>query len=218
MKTPASSKEQLFIDLYRTFGAITPQSLAAAKATLEATIFNHTKPLANIFTAITRYADMASAAECEETTPQLINIGSIIITRPTVFANDISNWHELPLDDKTWNRFKTHFKDAQRNIIRSLPAVTTDSLRYHEQANAASVPTVADQVIGQLQAQHDADSALTSSLLLLKPKQAASTKAVDTPAPCSKNFDQLSSIAKPHTSKGVATDIGVLFCHPQAYS
>jgi hypothetical protein len=152
---------EIFIDLYRTFGAITPQILAAAKATLEATVYNHTKPLANIFTAIARYADMASAAECEETTPQLINIGLIIITRPTVFANDIRNWHELPSADKTWNRFKTHFKDAQRAIIRSLPAVTTDSLGYHGQANAASVATVVDQVIDRLQSQQNADSALT---------------------------------------------------------
>jgi hypothetical protein len=61
---------EMFINLHRTFRAITPQILATAKATLEATIHNHTKPLANVFTAIARCADMASAAECEETTPQ----------------------------------------------------------------------------------------------------------------------------------------------------
>jgi hypothetical protein len=106
-------------------------------------------------------ADMASAAESEETTAQLINIGLIIIAWPTAFANDVRNWHDLPSADKTWNGFKTHFKDAQRAIIRSLPAVATDSLGCHEQANAASVATVVDQVIDQLQAQQNAVSALT---------------------------------------------------------
>jgi hypothetical protein len=112
---------EIFTDLHRTFGAIAPQILAVAKATLAATICNHTKPLANIFTAIARCADMAHAAECEETAPQLINIGLTIFARPTAFANDIRNWHELTPAAKTWNRFKTHFKDAQQTIIRSLP-------------------------------------------------------------------------------------------------
>ena len=151
----------IFADLYRTFGVITPQALAQAKTDLEAIVYDHSKPLANIFAAIARYADMANAAESEETTPQLINIGLIIITRPTVFATDIRQWHELPLADKTWIRFKTHFKSAQRAIIRSQPSVTTDSLGYHEQANAASVATVVDQVIDRLQAQQNADSAIT---------------------------------------------------------
>jgi hypothetical protein len=152
---------QIFVELYRTFGAISPQTLAAAKATLEATVYQHARPVANIFTAITKYADMAEAAESAETTTQLINIGLIIITRPTVFANDIRNWHERPQADKTWPNFRTHFRDAQRAIIRSLPATTTDSLGYHEQANAASVASVVDQVIDRLSTQHTPDSAIT---------------------------------------------------------
>jgi hypothetical protein len=74
---------ETFLDSHRTFGAITPQTLAKAKADLEQTVYDHTKPLSNVFTAIARHADMASAAESEETTAQLINIGLIIITRPT---------------------------------------------------------------------------------------------------------------------------------------
>jgi uncharacterized membrane protein YgcG len=152
---------EIFADLYRTFGAITPQALAQAKTALEATVYNHSKPLSNVFTAIARYADMANASGSEETTPQLVNIGLIIITRPTIFASDIRKWHDLPLLSKTWIGFKDHFKRAQRDIIRSQPAITTDTLGYHGQANAASVATVVDQVIDRLQAQQDADSAIT---------------------------------------------------------
>jgi hypothetical protein len=153
--------QDIFDELYRTFGAITPQALALAKTALEATVYGHSKPLSNIFTAIARYADMANASGSEETTPQLINIGLIIITRPSIFAADICRWHDLPRAVKTWIRFKSHFKSAQRAIIRSQPDVSTDSLGYHGQANAASVATVVDQVIDRLQAQHSADSALT---------------------------------------------------------
>jgi uncharacterized membrane protein YgcG len=145
---------EIFVNLYRTFGAITPQVLSDAKATLIATVYDHTKPLANICTAITRYADMAQAGESEETPSQLINVGIIILTRPTVFATDIRRWNDLPPASKTWISFKTHFKEAQRAIIRSLPTVTTDTLGYHEQAN--SVETVVERVINRLQTQHNA--------------------------------------------------------------
>jgi hypothetical protein len=107
---------------------------------------------------------MANASGSEETTPPLINIGLIIITRPNMFAADIRRWHDLPRAVKTWLHFKSHFKTSQRAFIRSQPDVTTDSLGCHGQANAASVATVVDQVINRLQAQHSADSAFTPHL------------------------------------------------------
>ena len=73
--------------LFETYGAITPQTMTAAKATLETTTYNHTKPIVNIFTAINNYANMAEAADATETQTQLINIGLIIITRSTILYN-----------------------------------------------------------------------------------------------------------------------------------
>jgi hypothetical protein len=144
---------ETFVELCRTFGAISPQSLAAAKATLEATLCQHARPVANIFTAITRHADVAEAAEPPETTSQLINSGLIIIAWFTVIVNDIRNWHDRPLANKTWPNFRNHFRDAQRAMICSLPATTTDSLGCHEpQANAAAVTSVVNQVINRLTA------------------------------------------------------------------
>jgi hypothetical protein len=141
--------------LFDTYGAITPQTLTSAKATLETTVYNHSKPISNIFTAINEYANMADAANSEETPTQLINIGLIIITRSTLFASDIRKWHGKEATEKTWKAFKTHFKDAQRDIKRSQPAVTTDTLGFH-QVNTA---TIVDQVIERLttdQLQHEA--------------------------------------------------------------
>jgi uncharacterized membrane protein YgcG len=151
---------QIFEELYRTFGAITPQSLNVAKDKLQATTYNHSRPIVNLFTAITKYANMADAANSSKTPTQLINIGLIIITRSTIYANDIRIWHDKPLLERTWLTFKEHFKTAQRAIKRSQPIVTTDSLGYHEQANAASL---VDQVIDRLTTQQEADTAITSA-------------------------------------------------------
>ena len=47
---------------FETYGVITPQTLTATKATLEATTYNHSKPIVNIFMAINDYANMTEAA------------------------------------------------------------------------------------------------------------------------------------------------------------
>jgi hypothetical protein len=124
-------------ELYDTYGTVTPQALTTAKAKLETTQYNHARPIANLFTAITDYAHMAEASGATETPEQLINIGLIVITRATFFTNDIRTWNEKLPATKTWPEFKTHFRTAQKAIKRSQPATTTDTLGYHREANAA---------------------------------------------------------------------------------
>jgi hypothetical protein len=129
---------EIMKELFDTYGAITPQSLTTAKAKLESTTYNHSRPIVNIFTAINDYANMAEAANAAETPIQLINIGLIIITRSTIFSSDIRKWHDKTAATRTWPAFKEHFKAAQKAIKKSQPAVTTDTLGFHEEANAAS--------------------------------------------------------------------------------
>jgi hypothetical protein len=124
-------------ELYDTYGTVTPQALTTAKAKLEITAYEHSSPIANLFTAITDYAHMAEASGATETPEQLINIGLIVITRATIFTNDIRAWNETLPAAKTWPGFKTHFRTAQKAIKRSQPSTTTDALGYHREANAA---------------------------------------------------------------------------------
>jgi hypothetical protein len=154
---------QIIQTLFDTYGAITPQSLAAAKAKVEALSYNHSRPIVTIFTAINEYASMAEAAHAAETTEQLINIGVIIITRSTIFASDIRKWHDKPAADKTWPLFKDHFKAAQKAIKKSQPATTTDSLGYHEQANTAD--TIVDHVLDRLVNPRDDATTITAETL-----------------------------------------------------
>ena len=139
---------EILQSLFDTYGDITSQTLAAAKATVENTTYDHTRPIVNVFTAINDYANMAEAAHSAETPSQLINIGLIIITKSTIFSSDIRKWHDKTINDKTWPNFKEHFKIAQKAIKKSQPTVTTDSLGFHGQANAAS--DIVDQVIDRL--------------------------------------------------------------------
>jgi hypothetical protein len=80
---------------------------------------------------------MAKASGATETPEQLINIELIIITRATIFTNDIRAWNEKLAAAKTWPKFKRHLRTAQKAIKRSQPLTTTDTLGYHRRANAA---------------------------------------------------------------------------------
>jgi hypothetical protein len=124
-------------ELYDTYGTVTPQALTTAKAKLEITAYEHSCPIANLFTAITDYAHMAEASGATKTPEQLINIGLIVITCATIFTNDIRTWNETLPAAKTWQGFKTHFRTAQKAIEQSQPSTTTDALGYHREANAA---------------------------------------------------------------------------------
>jgi hypothetical protein len=153
--------------LFDTYGEITPQTLAAAKAKVEATTYDHARPIVNIITDINEYANMAEAVHAPEMTTQLINIDIIIITRSTIFSSNIRKWHIKPDDDKTWPNFKDHFKAAQKAIKKSQPSVTTDSLGFQEQANTAA--SIVDQVIEKLSAKNsDEDTAITAETLAEK--------------------------------------------------
>ena len=88
----------------------------------------------------------------ERKSTQLINIGLIIITRSTIFSSNIGKWNSKPEADKTWPTFKAHFKEAQRDIKQSQLTITTDSLGFHGQANAAAI---IDQVIERLTTHHN---------------------------------------------------------------
>ena len=139
---------EIIQSLMDTFGAITPQTLAAAKAKVEETNYEHSRPIANMFTRINEYSLMADHARASETAQQMINMGLIIITRSNIFSSDIRKWNRRPDIEKTWPNFKAHFSQAQKDIKASQPTITTDVLGYHGQANA--VTTLVDQVTQQV--------------------------------------------------------------------
>jgi hypothetical protein len=106
---------------------------------VEATIYDHSKPILQMFMQISEYNLMADHAHSAETPQQMLNLGLSIITKSNIFASDIRKWHSRPDAEKTWRNFQTHFKEAQQAIRQSQLTITTDSLGYHRQANAATV-------------------------------------------------------------------------------
>ena len=136
---------------------------------------------------------MAEAAHAAETTEQLINIGIIIITQSTIFSSNIRKWHDKPIADRTWPNFKEHFKAAQRAIKKSQPATTTDSLGYHEQANAAE--TIVDQVIDRLSSQRDNATTITAETLAEQQMQQQLLGMANSTQQSQQMLDQMTALA-----------------------
>ena len=101
--------------------------------------YDHSRPIANLFKAINKYYNMAEANGATETLVMLINIGLIVLTRASIFANGVRIWQALLDDQKSWPNIKKHFLTAQRAIKQIQHTITTENLGYHQSANAAAI-------------------------------------------------------------------------------
>ena len=82
---------------------------------------------------------MAKANGSTETPVQLINIGLVVLTRASIFTNDVRIWQALPDTLKSWPIFKKHFRTAQRSIKQIHPTINSNTLGYHQSSNAAAI-------------------------------------------------------------------------------
>ena len=87
---------EIMAELYNMYDTVTPQSLTAAKSKLQTTNYKHSRPISNLFTAINDYVNMAEYIGVTKTPVHLINIGLIVLTHASIFANDVHIWQSLP--------------------------------------------------------------------------------------------------------------------------
>ena len=58
---------EIMMELYNTYSTVTPQSLTFVKEKLEVSMYDHSRPLAKLFTEINHYSNMAEASGATET-------------------------------------------------------------------------------------------------------------------------------------------------------
>ena len=75
--------------LYDTYGTVMPQSLTTTKSKLETTTYDHSQPIANLFTRINKYTNMVETNGSTETPVQMINIYLIALISSSIFSNDV---------------------------------------------------------------------------------------------------------------------------------
>ena len=83
-----------------------------------------------LFNPIEKLKKMAKAAKIEYTTAQILDIGLTIIQNTRDFERALGDWESLPSNNKTWDRFKEHFKAAQKQL-RAIRGPTMQQAGYH---------------------------------------------------------------------------------------
>ena len=89
-----------------------------------------------MFSKIKDLAQLAEAAGMPKTEAQIVNYGIAIVKRTNDFETAFMNWFNLPAVDQTYQRFKSHFSDAQHELCKIQGSKLHDT-QFH-QANQVS--------------------------------------------------------------------------------
>ena len=105
----------IFDYLFTNHGCVSPAMLQTEEAVKEM-YYDITHPIDVIFNKIEDLNDLSIAARADYTEQQLINIAYVIINNTAKYQHYIHDWTRLPLVQKTWRNFKTHFRRAHQEL------------------------------------------------------------------------------------------------------
>ena len=108
----------ILADLFTTYGSISEEELEEKEQALRARVFDITRPLLHVFSAIENLQQVALASGTPYTVKQRINIGLYLIKNMGEFEKGLSSWYERPSTDHTWPIFKQHFNDTYNRLRR----------------------------------------------------------------------------------------------------
>ena len=149
----ASNVRDVLHHLFSTYGRITPQQVKAKEVSIYTMTYTIATPVDTVFNAIDDLIDLADHGNAPMTTPQMVDLAYVVLSKEHSFQQDIRAWNRLPSVDKTWPAMLHHFREAQADLS-NLP--TAGDLYHHpNQANAA---VLADLVAQRLLAAIPSDA------------------------------------------------------------
>ena len=123
------SIREMLTHLIDQYGAITPIDLQNNMADFSKK-WDPNQPFEVLIDQIEEAVDFADAGGQPYTAQQIINNAYTIVFQTGMFFDDCKTWRAKPDADKTWQNFKTHFGEAQRQL--RLQTATMQSAGYHE--------------------------------------------------------------------------------------
>ena len=121
--------------LFNAYGYVTPTELYELKNKVETMQFSANEPVDTLTTEIDDLADIADLAESPISDRQRVDIGYLVLQRCRPFKVGLKEWNDLPTNNKTWNTFKTHFRDAQIALRRTGDITMEQGLNHAELIN-----------------------------------------------------------------------------------
>ena len=108
---------QIIQHLRTTYGKISPAQLISYEAEVTNLTYDPTTPVDLIFGKIDDLLMYGDFANCPFTATQAITKGYHILNNCGNIYNDyLRSWNRIPDNQKTWDRFKTHFRQAYNEL------------------------------------------------------------------------------------------------------
>ena len=122
----------IFTYLYDTYGDVSPQDLRMLTAQVESLTFPPNEPVDTVFSEIDDLSMIADLARAPMSQQQKINMAYLILQNTQVYTNALKAWNQRPLNEHTWETFKSHFRDAQKALRRTGALTVRDAINHAE--------------------------------------------------------------------------------------
>ncbi len=94
--------------------------------------FNPTLPVDIVYNKIEDLLEFGGLAGNPYSNAQVISLGYNLFKKSGVFNEYIRSWNRHPAVEKTWPVFKTHFRDAQKELRETDGLLTLQDAGFHQ--------------------------------------------------------------------------------------
>lgn len=116
--------------LFDTYGKIPSEEVKQKEADIRALTFQPADPMILLFNPIEKLKTMGESAGIPYSEHQLLDMGLTVLRNTRDFERGLGDWELKPVDDKTWEGFKTHFTNAQKQL-KAIRGPTMQQAGYH---------------------------------------------------------------------------------------
>ena len=130
--------------LFANYGKVPSEEVKQRESEVLTLSFNPADPMITLYRPIEQLQKLATDAGIPYSSAQILEFGLTSIRSTRDFEKGLSDWNKKDIADKTWNNFKTHFKEAQTEL-KDIRGPTMQQAGYHH-ANmlAAQLRTTID--------------------------------------------------------------------------
>ena len=102
--------------LFTNYGKVPSSEVKDKETEILGMSFHPADPMITLYSPVEKLQKLAKSAEIEYSEAQIVEIALTVIRNTHDFEKVLSEWHNKPKVDKTWDNFKDHFKKAQLEL------------------------------------------------------------------------------------------------------
>ena len=121
----------LLVHLQETYVTLMPNKFQEKEDGAKRMTYNPHNPIASVFSVVDDLVELSALAATPLSNAQQVNIGYVILHKTGNFSHPIIEWNRKPVADKTWAKFKTHFRTAHKELRATTDITAQDAGMHH---------------------------------------------------------------------------------------